>query len=127
MLCPGRESHAAPVCRRPRSLPSGDHRSSGRGRAVSPRKILAGLALLATATAAQADVHPNIQGGFPVDQVFQVGEIDNVNLFNGALTLTIPIGRTYPVDGGFSYGLKLVYNANPWRYETVTLNGTDYT
>ena len=94
---------------------------------MSRRTALASLALLALAAAAKADVHPNIQSGFPVEQVFQVGEIDNVNLFNGALTLTIPIGPTYPVGGGFSYGLKLIYNANPWRYDTVFLNNDPFT
>lgn len=93
---------------------------------MSRQKILASLALFALATAARADVHPNIQGGFPVDQVFQAGEIDNVNLFNGALTLTIPLGPTYPVGGGLQYGMKLVYNSNPWRYDTVILNGDSY-
>ena len=36
-----------------------------------------------------------------------------MNLFNGALTLTIPLGGTYPVNGGFSYNLKLTYNSEP--------------
>lgn len=94
---------------------------------MSRRTTLASLALLALAAAVKADVHPNIQSGFPAEQVFQVGEIDNVNLFNGALTLTIPIGPTYPVGGGFSYGLKLIYNANPWRYDTVFLNNDPFT
>ena len=36
------------------------------------------------------------------------------NLFNGNLTLTIPIGGSYPVGGDLSYGLTLVYNALVW-------------
>ena len=54
-----------------------------------PRRSAAAILALLTAAAARADVHPNTQTGFPADQVFQVGEIDNVNLFNGALTLTM--------------------------------------
>src|SRR3954453_16889869 len=87
-----------------------------------------GLALfLALAAPGLADVHPNTAGGFPVDQSFHVGDIDNVNLFNGALTVTIPIGPSYPVNGGFSYSLKLVANSSPFIFQTVhtTINGVD--
>jgi hypothetical protein len=75
--------------------------------------------LLALAGPVLADIHPNTAGGFPVDQSFHVGDIDNVNLFNGALTVTIPIGPSYPVNGGFSYSLKLVANSSPWIFQTV--------
>ncbi|HSS75722.1 MAG TPA: hypothetical protein VLV54_03165, partial [Thermoanaerobaculia bacterium] len=83
--------------------------------------------LISAAGPAMADVHPNTAGGFPVDQSFHVGDIDSVNLFNGSLTLTLPIGPSFPVNGGFSYGLKLVYNSNPWIFQSVDrpdLNGT---
>ncbi|MFL6192558.1 MAG: hypothetical protein ACJ75H_00195, partial [Thermoanaerobaculia bacterium] len=79
--------------------------------------LLGALALLPSRSA--ADVHPNTAPGFPGDQSFHVGDVDNVNLFNGALTLTIPIGITYPVNGGFSYGLKLVYNSTPWMFQQI--------
>lgn len=75
--------------------------------------------LLLLGAPALADVHPNTAPGFPVDQSFHVGDIDNVNLFNGSLTLTIPLGGSYPVGGGFSYSLKLVYNGNPWTFDTI--------
>ncbi|HEX6900065.1 MAG TPA: RHS repeat-associated core domain-containing protein [Thermoanaerobaculia bacterium] len=90
--------------------------------------ILALVLGLACAAPAAAEVHPNTAPGFPVEQSFHVGEIDNVNLFNGGLTLTLPIGGSYPVNGGLSYGLKLVYNANPWTFSTITIvqpNGTE--
>ena len=35
------------------------------------------------------------------------------------MTLSLPIGAPYPVNGGFSYGLKLVYNSSPWLFKTV--------
>ncbi len=79
--------------------------------------LLAGLALCG---ALRADVHPNTAPGFPVEQSFHVGDVDSVNLFNGALTLTIPLGGTYPVNGGFSYNLKLTYNSSPWLFKTMT-------
>ncbi|HEV7505183.1 MAG TPA: RHS repeat-associated core domain-containing protein [Thermoanaerobaculia bacterium] len=87
--------------------------------AMSCRVSLALVLLTALAAPGLADVHPNTAGGFPVDQSFHVGDIDNVNLFNGALTVTIPIGPSYPVNGGFSYSLKLVANSSPWIFQTV--------
>jgi hypothetical protein len=85
--------------------------------ARSLRKLTLPL-LLFWALPARADVHPNTAPGFPVEQSFHVGDVDSINLFNGGLTLTIPIGGSYPVNGGFSYGLKLVYNSNPWLFKT---------
>jgi hypothetical protein len=79
---------------------------------------LAALAALAGPTTAAADPHPNVAGGIDVAQAFQVGDVDNVNLFNGALTVTIPVGISYPVNGGFSYQLHLVANSNPWDFST---------
>jgi hypothetical protein len=78
------------------------------------------LSLGVIAAPALADVSPNTAPGFPAEQSFHVGDVDNVNLFNGGLTLNIPIGGSYPVNGGLSYSLKLIYNANPWEFFTVT-------
>ena len=86
---------------------------------MSRRALLLPLLVLLLALPAAADVHPNTAPGFPADQSFHVGDVDSVNLFNGALTLTIPIGGSYPVNGGFSYNLKLTYNSSPWEFLTV--------
>jgi hypothetical protein len=89
--------------------------------------VVSSLALLAALPLA-ADVHPNTEGGVAVDKAFQVGEIDNVNLFNGSLTLTIPLGQRYPVGGTLSYGLTLIYNSNPWYFQDdATFNPNVYT
>jgi hypothetical protein len=85
---------------------------------ISRSRLILAL-LLALAAPAWADVHPNTAGGFPVDQSFHVGDIDSVNLFNGVLTVTIPIGPSYPVNGGFSYSLKLVANSSPFIFQSV--------
>jgi hypothetical protein len=81
--------------------------------------LVAAFSWALVASPLAADVHPNTAPGFPADQSFHVGDVDSVNLFNGGLTITLPIGISYPVNGGFSYGLKLVYNSNPWLFETV--------
>jgi len=87
------------------------------GRKLLPPLLL--IALLPLAVPGAAQIHPNTAAGFPVEQSFHVGDVDSVNLFNGALTLTIPIGGSYPVNGGFSYNLKLVYNSSSWQFKTA--------
>ena len=75
-----------------------------------------GLSLLLLALPLAADVHPNVEGGVAVEKAFHVGEIDHINLFNGSLTVTLPLGLAYPVGNHLSYGLTLVYNSNPWFF-----------
>ena len=70
---------------------------------------------------------PRSSAASRADKVFQVGDLDNVNLFNGNLVVTIPIGGSYPVGGGLSYSLTLVYNSNAWDYESVVYGNDVYT
>ncbi|HEV7485643.1 MAG TPA: hypothetical protein VGQ65_08170 [Thermoanaerobaculia bacterium] len=65
-------------------------------------------------TALVAQQHPNVARGFDIGRSYQMNGIDNVNLFNGSLTVTIPIGQRYHVNGNLQYGLTLVYNSNVW-------------
>ena len=73
--------------------------------------------LLGLSTGLIAQQHPNVARGFDIGRSYQMNGIDNVNLFNGSLTATIPIGQRYHVNGNLQYGLTLVYNSNVW--ETV--------
>jgi hypothetical protein len=111
--------------RSPRSHRNGTARGSRRaGPILGSRRgsaavlALAGLALALGAAPAAADPHPNAQGGVEVGQAFQVGDLDSVNLFNGALTVALPLGLSYPVNGQFSYRLALVANSNPWDFSS---------
>jgi len=81
-------------------------------------RLVCFLVLATLANAAHAD-HPNIARGFDVGKPYQMNGIDNINLFNGNLTVTLPIGQRYHVNGGLSYGLALVYSGNVW--DTVNL------
>jgi hypothetical protein len=82
------------------------------------------LALSWTVPAAFAQQYPSQQRGLSADTAFQVGAIDHVNLFNGGLTLTLPLGPSYPVGPNLSYGLTLSYSSNGWDYEdAVCLDG----
>jgi len=51
-----------------------------------------------------------------VNNLFQVDQFDNINLFNGNLMLNIPIGPKYTVGPNLSYQLKLVYNSKIWAF-----------
>lgn len=93
-------------------------------RVLSPASLLRPaillLAILSGSLPAAADVqNPNQDRGFSPEKAFEIGQLDNVNLFNGALVVTIPLGLTYPLDGGLSYGLTLVYNSNVWEWEEL--------
>src|SRR5579885_3167215 len=87
---------------------------------------LLGLLLLLP-WAAAADVHPNTESGVAVDRAFQSGEVDHVNLFNGSLSLVLPLGIAYPVASPLSYRFTLVYNSNPWIYATDTGSSGTFT
>ena len=82
------------------------------------------LAFCALAAAAQ-EQHPNLQRGFSADKVYQLGELDQVDLFNGSLKMTVPIGPRYPVNGTLSYGLTLIYNSQIWDLHPGTYMGFD--
>ncbi len=60
--------------------------------------------------------------GFSPEKAYAVGDLDNVNLHNGNLTLTVPIGISYPLgmppdNGGLLLQLRLVYNSLVWDLE----------
>ncbi|HEV7485035.1 MAG TPA: RHS repeat-associated core domain-containing protein [Thermoanaerobaculia bacterium] len=43
-----------------------------------------------------------------------MGDYDSVNLFNGNLTVNLPLGPTFTPGGNLSYSFHLVYNGNAW-------------
>jgi hypothetical protein len=77
------------------------------------------VAWLFSALSAFGQTHPNLDRGFDPAKVYQFGEVDAVDLYNGHLTLTIPLGPRYPVSERLSYGLTLTYNSNIWEYEQL--------
>jgi hypothetical protein len=97
-------------------------------RRVAILGILTALLLAAAlALPLAADPHPNVAIGLSPDKSYQIGDVDNVNLFNGALTVTLPLGPSYPLGGNLSYQLTLVRNSNPWFVlQTTDSTGTIY-
>jgi YD repeat-containing protein len=61
---------------------------------------------------------PTLERGLQAEKLYHFAGIDNVNVFNGNLTIVLPIGQSYPVNGGLSYQLTLSYNSNLWDWET---------
>jgi|GEM_PF-1844619 len=79
--------------------------------------FLCSFVLVGSLLAQQA---PNNALGFQPAKSFQMGDYDTVNLFNGNLTVALPIGPTYTPGGSLSYGLHLIYNGNAWAIEGET-------
>lgn len=61
-------------------------------------------------------VDSSTERGFVAGKAYDLGRLDSVNLFSGNLTLTVPVGPSYPVGPSFSYQLNLVYNSQLWDY-----------
>ncbi|HEV2915335.1 MAG TPA: RHS repeat-associated core domain-containing protein [Pyrinomonadaceae bacterium] len=85
---------------------------------------LALIALISVNLYAQ-NQHKNQERGFSANSAYASQEIDHINLFNGNLVLTIPIGSRYPVGGQLSYSMTLFYNSNSWTQREVCLSQAD--
>lgn len=86
--------------------------------------VLAVLVMVGAGPVRAAEPHPLLENGFDPEQAFDLGEIDHVNLFNGNLIVTLPLGPQYPIREGFSYGFRLVYNSQIWAYTSCP--GSDF-
>lgn len=89
-------------------------------RIVPQRRVLALAALclaLPGGEAVWAQQHPNLERGFTPEKLYQLGDVDGVNVLNGNVTLTLPIGMAYPAGGGLTYALTLTYNSKVWDIE----------
>jgi YD repeat-containing protein len=82
-------------------------------------RIRAAAILLATSLlplAAYAGDDPLTNRGVNLNSVYHVGDIDTVNLFNGNLIIDVPMAAQFPLNGGFSYGIHLIYSGQPWDF-----------
>src|SRR5262249_47584894 len=70
-----------------------------------------------------AQQHPSHERGFDPEKVYQLGDLDSVNLLNGNVAITIPLGLSFPVSGQISYGLTLVYNSKVWDFQEMFFQG----
>lgn len=80
-----------------------------------------GLLLLPAMLAGQGS--PDEKKGFAPNSTFATSGLDNVNVFNGNLIVSIPLGPSYPIGADLSHQLRMVYNAKPWRTEWTCFDG----
>jgi len=86
--------------------------------------ILASTLICATAAAGDPnEIHENVARGIKPDKMYHFTELDSVNLFNGNLSLSIPIGGPHPVSERLSWGLMLAYNSKSWDSRERTEDG----
>jgi len=64
-------------------------------------------------------IDENLTKGATNNHIFESGVWgENIDLLNGGLNLTIPIGPTFRVSGDVSYQLKLSYSSKLWHIES---------
>lgn len=85
------------------------------------------LAVTLPSTLAAQEGHPNLSVGLSPTSTYDSSGIDNVDLFSGSLSMSIPIGPRYPVSSTLSYGLTAVYNSQVWDFHEVEYEGQLYT
>lgn len=90
-------------------------------RSVSTWALLVALVLLAPAALGGAAYDQNTARGF-AGKAYQLGEPDSVNLFNGNLTVRLPLGQSYTVSPTLSYQFILTANSKVWDYQQTLPN-----
>jgi YD repeat-containing protein len=83
--------------------------------AVLRRALLVLMATCAPLALAQTEGDPGAERGFKPELAYDFNGFDNVNLSNGNLMATIPLGRAYPVSETLSYSFALRYTGNLWN------------
>jgi RHS repeat-associated protein len=79
---------------------------------ISAGSILAVLFAWSSPASAQNE---NETVGFQTNHVFESGQFgENIDVMNGGLSLTIPIGQSYQVSSNLSYQLVLSYSSKVW-------------
>jgi YD repeat-containing protein len=85
-------------------------------KAATRKGLFLALALAYAANLA-AQIQPETEPGKRPGLAYRTDGIDDTNLFNGNVNLTIPLG-SYHVNGGLSYSLDLHHSSSPWLSET---------
>ena len=82
------------------------------------RCTVALLLSMAAALGLSAQQDPDIERGARPGLAYEIGGLDHVNLFNGTITLNVPLGPSFPVGGTLSYSFQASYGTNNWETET---------
>src|SRR5262245_61189361 len=92
-------------------------------RGVGRCALLVALVLVTPAALWAASYDQNTARGF-AGKAYQFGEPDSVNLFNGNLTVRLPLGQAYTVSPTLSYRFMLTANSKIWDYQQTFPNTT---
>ncbi|HYR27109.1 MAG TPA: hypothetical protein VEU30_01505, partial [Thermoanaerobaculia bacterium] len=79
------------------------------------RLLLAALAVVTFALPGQGESDPDTDRGMRPGLPYRVEGLDQVNIFNGNLTLNVPLGQQFNVNGTLSYQFLASYATNPWE------------
>lgn len=90
------------------------------------RTLLSSILLVSAVANAHASGHPNLARGFEPEKLYQFNDVDSVNIYNGNLTATVPLGQEFKGNGTLRYRFSLVYNSKAWDYERKYYNGSSY-
>jgi len=80
------------------------------------RTIFAAIACVVIPAVALANSHPNLERGLVPESMMRMTGPDAINLFNGNLSISVPLSQTYPVSDTLSYSFALRYNSNVWDF-----------
>lgn len=83
---------------------------------MSAKHFAAVLIVCCCAASLGAQQSPNDERGISAGKSYASGEIDTINVFNGNLNVSLPIGPAYHVGGQLDYHLSLAYGGNAWSY-----------
>lgn len=106
-------------------VPPIEARRERAARATGAVSVLCCLLLAALPATTSANVTREASAsarGFDAKSAHAVAEIDSVNLFTGALNVSIPIGEPISAGPALKLQLHLIYNSNAWEF----LQGTGY-
>src|SRR5215212_6124277 len=87
--------------------------SSGLAQTACIRRAVMASAAALFCLSLSAATPPSREHGFAPEKLYQFSNVDSVNLFNGNVIITVPIGIEYPAHA-FSYRFQLVYNSKAW-------------
>lgn len=90
------------------------------------RRLLAvALVVFGAGTVSRAqqgpDDDPDTNRGY-VNNIFHHTNVDSINLYNGSLTIPIPLGPEYPVGPKLKYQAMLVYASKAWEFGSPNAN-----
>ena len=89
---------------------------------------IAGFALVAgiTLPLQGQQIHPNVATGTRTESLYADSGSDQVNLFNGNLSYSLPIGEPIPVGPILRIAPRLVYNSQIWKTWQVLCGSPPY-